>query len=72
MVVQKSSSELEQAQWSKKKSMSKDWVVCCRSRKKGKEQLPFDVPQICSKILKQTISNFGGKTMILNSKAKKR
>jgi len=35
--------------------MSKDWVVCCRSRKKDEEQRPFEVDgkEIFSKRSKQ-------------------
>ena len=43
MVVWESLSESEQEQWSKKMGKSKDWVVWCRSRKKGEEQRPFEV-----------------------------
>jgi len=43
VVVWKSSSESEQEQWPKKMGRSKDWVVWCRSRKKHKEQGPFEV-----------------------------
>ena len=42
VVVWQSLSESEQEQWSKKMGKSKDWVVWCRSRKKDKEQRPFE------------------------------
>jgi len=43
VVVWESLLESEQEQWSKKMGKSKDWVVCCRSRKKDKVQRPFEV-----------------------------
>ena len=42
-VVWESSSELEQMQWSEKMGKSKGWMVWCRSKKKDKEQRPFEV-----------------------------
>jgi len=43
IVVWESLSQSEKEQWLKKLGKSKDWVVWCRSRKKGEEQCPFEV-----------------------------
>jgi len=42
---------------------SKDWVFCCRSREKDKEQRPFEVDgkEIFSNRSKQTIAKAGEK-----------
>ena len=63
-VVRESLSESVQEQWLGKMDKSKDCVVWCRSRKKHKEQRPFEVDgkKIFSNRSKQTKAKAGEKT----------